>query len=218
LTTVFQIYFTSFLVEPGHKEQVSDVEELMASNLVLTFDNGYKDLFLGTDERAKLILSRHVACPNFGACARRIATIGDAATILDFERFDIFKHNFVDDDGKSLLCRLPDKISGYEITMFMQKGNPLFRPVNDVILRLMEAGLVEFWWSMVIYLQKFSTEKEEGAVAPIPFFVFSLSHLYVAFTFLALGCCISGFVFILEIVYKNCLGVTKSVATSAQRK
>jgi FtsH-binding integral membrane protein len=217
LTTVFQIYFTSFLVDPGHKKQVSDVEELLASNLILTFDIGYNDLFIGTDERAKLILSRHVTCPDFGACARRTATVGDAATILDFERFGIFKHKFVDDDGGgSLLCRLPDKISGYEITMYMQKGNPLFRPVNDVILRLLEAGLVDFWWSMVVYLQKFSTEKEEGVVAPITFFVFSLSHLYVAFTFLALGCCISGVVFILEIVYKNCVGITKSVASSAQ--
>jgi hypothetical protein len=215
LTTVFQIYFTSFLVYPGHKKRVTDVEELLASNLIFTFDNGYKDLFLGTYERAKLILYRHVVCPNFEAFARITATIGDAATILYFERFGTFKHKFVDDDGDSLLCGLPDKISGYKITMFMQKGNPLFRPVNDVVLRLVEAGLMDFWWSMVVYLQKFSTEKE-GAVAPITLFVFSLFHLYVAFTFLALGCCISGFVFILEIVYKNCVGVTKSVASSAQ--
>jgi FtsH-binding integral membrane protein len=215
LTTVFQIYFTSFLVDPGHKKQVSDVEELLASNLILTFDSGYKDLFLGTDERAKLILSRHVSCPNFKACARRTATIGDAATILDFERFGIFKHKFVDDDGNSLLCRLPDKISGYQITMFMQKGNPLFRPVDGVILRLLEAGLVDFWWSMLVYMQKFSTEKE-GGVAPITFFVFSLSHLYVAFTFLTLGYCLGIFVFILEILYKKCVEVTKSVDSSAQ--
>jgi hypothetical protein len=215
LTTVFQMHFTSFLVDPGPKKQVSDVAELLASNLTLTFDNGYKDLFLGADKRAKLILSRHVPCYGFEACARRTATVGDAATILDFEQFGIFKHKFVDDNGDSLLCRLPDKISGYDITMFMQKGNPLFRPVNDVILRLMEAGLVDLWWSLVVYTQKLSTEKE-GEVAPITFFVFSLSHLYVAFTCLALGYCVGISVLVLEILYKNCVGVIKSVESSAQ--
>jgi len=214
LTIVFETYFTSFLVDPGHEKQVSDVEELLASKLILTFDNGYKDLFEGTDERAQLILSRQVPCPNFQACARRTATVGDAATILDFENFDIFKHKFVDENGDSLLCRLPDKISGYQITMFMQKGNPLFRPVDGVILRLVEAGLVDFWWSMVVYRQKFATEKESADV-PIKFFVFSLSHLYVAFTFLALGFCLGVLAFILEILYKNCGEVAKSVVSSA---
>lgn len=203
LTTVFETYFTSYLVDPGHEKQVSDVQELLASKLTLTFDNGYKDLFGGTDERAELILSRQVPCPDFQACARRTATRGDAATILDFGKFDEFKHKFVDENGDSLLCRLPDKISGYRITMFMQKGNPLFRPVDDVILRLVEAGLVDFWWNMVVYRQKFTTEKE-SADAPIKFFVFSLSHLYVAFTFLALGFCLGILVFILEILYKKC--------------
>ena len=214
LTTVFQTYFTSYLVDPGHEKQVSGVEELLASKLTLTFDNGYKDLFEGEDERAKLILSRQVRCPDFEACARRTATLGDAATVLDFQRFDVYKHKFIDENGDSLLCRLPDKISGYQITMFMQKGNPLFRPVNGVILRLVEAGLVDFWWSMVVYRQKFTTEKE-SAEAPIQYFVFSLSHLYVAFTFLALGFCLGILVFILEILYKNCGQVTKSVDSSA---
>jgi len=203
LTTVFETYFTSFLVDPGHEKQVSDVEELLASKLTLTFDNGYKGLFEGTDERAELILSRQVPCPDFQPCARRTATLGDAATILDFEKFDVYKHKFVDENGDSLLCRLPDKISGYQIAMFMQKGNPLFGPVDDVILRLVEAGLVDFWWNMVVYRQKFTTEKE-SADAPIKFFVFSLSHLYVAFTFLALGFCLGILVFILEILYKKC--------------
>lgn len=214
LTIVFQTYFTSYLVDPGHEKQVSNVEELLASKLTLTFDNGYKELFRGTDERAELILSRQVPCPDFQACARRAATIGDAATILDFENFDLFKNKFVDENGDSLLCRLPDRISGYHITMFMQKGNPLFRPVNGVILRLVEAGLADFWWSMVVYRQEFTTE-EESDDPPIKFSVFSLSHLYVAFTFLALGLCLGILEFILEILYKNCGEVTKSVVSSA---
>jgi len=213
LTTVFETYFTSYLVDPGHEKQVSDVEELLASKLTLTFDNGYKDLFQGMDERAQLILSRQVPC-NFEACARRTATLGDAATILDFEKFDVFKHKFVDENGDSLLCRLPDRIKAYQIAMFMQKGNPLFRPVDGVILRLMEAGLVDFWWSMVIYRQKLTTVKE-SADAPIKFFVFSLSHLYVAFTFLAFGLCLCVLVFILEVLYKNCGDVIKWVVSSA---
>jgi hypothetical protein len=93
LTTVFQTYFTSFLVDPGLEKQVSDIEELLASSLTLTFDDGYKDLFGVLDEQAELILSRRVSCRGFEACSRRTATVGDAATILDFQKFDEYRHN-----------------------------------------------------------------------------------------------------------------------------
>jgi len=201
LTTVFQTFFTSFLVDPGLEKQVSNVEELLASNLVLTFDVGYLPLFEDVEERENLILSRWVSCPGFEACSRRTAKVGDAATILDFQNFDGFKHQFVDEKGDSLLCRLPGKISGYLIAMFMQKGNPLFGPVNNVILRVMEAGLVDFWWSLIVERKKFTTYTDSED-APIKYFVFSMSHLYVAFTFLALGHCVSFVVFVLEVLWK----------------
>lgn len=201
LTTVFETYFTSFLVDPGLKKQVSDVEELLASDLVLTFDNGYLPLFEDVEGREKQIMSRWVPCAGFEACSRRTATIGDAATILDFQTFDYFKHKFVDSNGESLLCRLPGKISGYFITMFMQKGNPLFQPVNDVILHMMEAGLVDFWWRWSLIVKRLKLSRyQESEDAPITYFVFSMSHLYVAFTFLALGYGLSISIFILELL------------------
>ncbi|PNF28426.1 hypothetical protein B7P43_G16059 [Cryptotermes secundus] len=199
LTIVFETYFTSLLVDPGLEKQVSDVEELLASDLVLTFDNGYVPLFEDMEERETLIMSRWVSCAGFEACSRRTATIGDAATVLDFQTFDYYKHKFVDNNGESLLCRLPGKISGYFITMFMQKGNPLFQPVNDVILHMMEAGLVDFWWSVIVERLKLR-RYQESEEAPITYFVFSMSHLYVAFTFLALGYGLSVSIFILELL------------------
>jgi hypothetical protein len=199
LTTVFQTYFTSFLVDPGLEKQVSDVEELLASNLVLTFDDGYLHLFDDVEESEQQILSRWVSCPGFEACSRRTAVVGDAATILDFQEFDRYSQKFVDENGNSLLCRLPGKISGYLITMFMQKGNPLFRHVNDVILRIMEAGLVNLWWSQMVERLKSSTYQESEDTL-ITYFVFSMSHLYVAFTFLVLGYGLSVLVFILELL------------------
>jgi hypothetical protein len=116
---------------------------------------------------------------------------------LDYQTFDYYKHKFVDSNGEPLLCRVPGKISGYFITMFMQKGNPLFQPVNDVILHMMEAGLVDFWWSLRVEKLKLSWY-QESEDAPITYFVFSMSHLYVAFTFLALGYGLSVSIFILE--------------------
>jgi hypothetical protein len=199
LTTVFQTYFTSFLVDPGLEKQVSDVEELLASNLVLTFDNGYLHLFDDVEESEQQILSRWVSCPGFEACSRRTAVVGDAATILDFQKFDLYSQKFVDENGNSLLCRLPSKISGYLITMFMQKGNPLFRHVNDVILRIMEAGLVNLWWSQMVERLKSSTYQESEDTL-ITYFVFSMSHLYMAFTFLVLSHGLSVLVFILELL------------------
>jgi hypothetical protein len=92
--------------------------------------------------------------------------------------------------------------------MFMQKGNPLFRPVNDVILRIMEAGLVDYWWSLIVERLKLSRNLETEDT-PFTYFVFSMSHLYVAFTFLALGYGLSFLVFILELLW-NLAHITKS--------
>jgi hypothetical protein len=213
LTIVFDTFFTSFLVDPGLENQVSDVEELLASNLVLTFDKGYVHLFEDMDEREKLIMSRWVSCPGFEACSRRTALVGDSATVLDFQRFDYYGHKFVDGNGGALLCRLPGKISGYLIAMFMQKGNPLFQPINDVILHVMEAGLVDFWWSLIVEGLTLS-RYQESEDAPITYFVFSMSHLYVAFTFLALGHGLSVLIFLVEVRFR-CAHVTKSVEPSS---
>jgi hypothetical protein len=206
LTIVFDTFFTSFLVDPGLEKQVSDVEELLSSDLVLTFDKGYVHLFEDMQEREKQIMSRWVSCPGFEACSRRTALVGDSATVLDFQRFDYYRHKFVDGNGGTLLCRLPGKISGYLIAMFMQKGNPLFQPINDVILHVMEAGVVDFWWSLIVQGLTLS-RYQESEDAPITYFVFSMSHLYVAFTFLALGYGLSVLVFLVE-VRSRCAHVT----------
>jgi hypothetical protein len=212
LTIVFDTYFTSFLVDPGLEKQVSDVEELLASNLVLTFDRGYVYLFEDMEEREKKIMSRWVSCPGFEACSRRTALVGDTATILDYQRYDSYRQKFVDTSGRSLLCRLPGKISGYLIAMFMQKGNPLFQPVNDAILHLMEAGIVDFWWSQIVEQLKLSTYQESEDV-PVTYFVFAMSHLYVAFTILGLGCGLSALIFLAEVL-SQCAHVTRSVEPS----
>ncbi|KAJ4446585.1 hypothetical protein ANN_13282 [Periplaneta americana] len=121
MTLVFQTYFTSLLVDPGLEKQVTNIEELLQSQLVLTFDVGYRYLFEDMEEREMKIMSRWLPCPGFKACAERTAMVGDSATVLDFLTYDGYKHKFIDENRESLLCRLPDKISGYLISMFMQK-------------------------------------------------------------------------------------------------
>ena len=196
-TTVFQTFFTSYLVDPGLLSQVSSVNELIISPLTLTLDVGYYYLFDDTEELDSYIVTHAVVCDGFSACSRRVAAFGDTATVLDIQTYDFYNYAFEQEFRDTLLCRLPERIKPYQVAMFIQKGNPLFGIVNDIIMRFVEGGFVELWREKV--LTKFLVEKKvTHEEETIPYFVLSLKHLYVAFSALALGNAVSVCVFLTE--------------------
>ncbi|PSN55240.1 Ionotropic receptor [Blattella germanica] len=198
VTIVFQSLFTSFLVNPGLEKQVSSVNELIISSLVLNFDPGYDALFEDSTERENLIISKRQFCVGFLECSKRTALVGDSATILDVQNYDLYQQMFKDQFHTELLCRIPERISPYLISMYMQKGNPLFDEVNKVIILLMEAGFVDWWWKDVVARQKIKTVSEDSEKDAIPYFAFSMNHIGVVFVLLGLGYAVSLCVFLVE--------------------
>jgi hypothetical protein len=88
--------------------------------------------------------------------------------------------------------------------MIVFQGHPVIDKFNVVIRRCIEAGLGDKYWSDLIFnltLQSMRNSKESDCQAcNDEYFVFSLSHLRVAFIALGFGYVLSVAVFVAELV------------------
>jgi hypothetical protein len=109
-------------------------------------------------------------------------------------------------NSEPLLCRLEDGVvfnTGLSMTMFY--GDPLLRQVSEIIDRVVEAGLYNFWISLSTNMRK-SVTRKISLVHPLDiYYSFNLNHLEPAFYLLLLGCCLSAICFMLEVFYNRVL-------------
>jgi hypothetical protein len=85
-------------------------------------------------------------------------------------------------------------------------GRPEFHKINAVIRRCIEAGLVEKYWSVLNFKLKLLNVKKSDDTdcqdCSDMYFVFSLSHLKVAFLVLGFGHVLSVTLFVAELIFK----------------
>jgi len=90
--------------------------------------------------------------------------------------------------------------------MFVEKGSQIPEPFKWIVYWAVEAGLIEEYYADSRYsrrIQGLSNMSDSGGeVNPDGgYFVFSLSHLKVAFIFLVSGLCFNFLALILEVVH-----------------
>jgi hypothetical protein len=89
--------------------------------------------------------------------------------------------------------------------MFVPKGFPYKALYDQVLLYLMQAGLVNFWWEEIKYT---ATLQKAGDfnLQPGEYIALTMKHLQSAFYFLFLGCALSITSFLLELSCQYCKG------------
>jgi hypothetical protein len=90
--------------------------------------------------------------------------------------------------------------------MFVEKGSPFLEPLNWIVYRAVEAGLIQKYYADSRYswrIQGLSNMSDSGGEDSSDggYVAFSLSHLKVTFIILVSGLCFSLLVLILEIVH-----------------
>jgi hypothetical protein len=66
ISTVYQAYLTTFLIEPGYKEPIKNVTQMLASKMKFSFFEIYEKYFTYTFESTKsTVLKNVVGCPIF---------------------------------------------------------------------------------------------------------------------------------------------------------
>jgi len=205
-STVFQAFLTSFLIDSGYKTPIQNMEELFASGIKLAYQTGQNFIFENGDETEKLIVQRNRAnCPSIQVC-ENWAKYQKNVSILVADKVaedNYARGDYVGENSEQLLCKLEDGVvfsSG--LTMIMFHGDPL-RRVTKIIDRVVEAGLYNYWISLIMNLRKIVSRKI-SIVHPLDeYYSFNLYNRQPAFYLLLMGWCLSALCFLVEFLYKH---------------
>ena len=207
ISTVFQAFFVSYLVEPNY-EKLETLEDLLDSDIVFGYNPEYDFVsyslqYPGFD---KFLHQKNLKedCSDARKCVERLITKKDIATIVAPVFANYFAREMGSVDVGKVFCSLDEIfVSGVLILLF-KKGNPLLDRFNTLMRRYLEAGLLESFWTELQHGASLRSEDRFIETAGDVFFAFSVSHLMPAFVVLLVGSVLSSVVFIAELIV-NCL-------------
>ena len=191
LTTVFQAFFVSYLVEPKYEKKIETFDELLDSDLVYG-DNpliNYATHTIPYPELTRFLEHKKLKedCTDTRKCIKRMITKRDIA--LPFTSGYVTRIAMemgAEGVGKIVCCFDETLGSGYIILLF-KKGNPLLESFNTLMRRYLEAGFPERCWREEQHGASLKGRSRFVEAHGGVFFAFSISHLMPAFLVLLLG-------------------------------
>ena len=191
INTIFQTYMTSLLVDPGFQHQISDVEEFVDHDLEFFF-NAFLFSFVDSNMIKHLVplnlFSTHFTCFQNAVKSKK------AVTALSKAFVENLANEQVRNNKTFHLVELAENYISFYLVFLFKKGDPLVESFNEVILRLVEAGLpAQFTREITSYVKKHSEDYI------IEYIALSMDHLFSAFILLLVGLTSSSLVFIVEV-------------------
>lgn len=207
VSTLFQTYFTSFLVDPGVQERIRTLDELFQSNLVYRYELE-NDIYLKVsfpNYYSKINLERQ-ECESTQHCLY---------DLMREQTFTMIGHSFSVDYIISIitnpeLCILDDSIYKLNFAMHFVKGSHLVDMFNVIIHGLLQGGLIGKLRNDMMTNYKFLCASNHPDIFPNfadfnhdggDYFVFSLSHLQLAFYAIGVGSFVGFVVLVGEILH-----------------
>jgi hypothetical protein len=204
ISTVFQAFFVSYLVEPNYEKPLETLDDLLHSDIVYGYHpalNYFQDT-VSFPEYVKFLEHKKLQedCTDLRKCVERMITQRDIATVTVplYATYVAMEMGTVDID--KLICSLDEILPSSGLIFLFKKGNPLLDRFNILMRRCLEAGLVESLWTELQHRAslKGAGRIEEGAGNHV--FTFTVSHLMPAFVALIVGTVLSSVVFIGELI------------------
>ncbi|XP_069674774.1 glutamate receptor ionotropic, kainate glr-3-like [Periplaneta americana] len=199
VNTVYQTFLTSFLIDPGLQHQISSEDELLVSGI------GYGALSV-TEEHLKFLGSKQryphrTNCPSLKDCLDSVAFKADyafafSAVCTDYQ----ISVKYMEASGDPIICIFDEVICNQLITIPVMKGYPKKEHFNQVLRRVLEAGLTDKWFNDIKYMATLKLAKD-FELPPGEYIKLSLKHLQSAFYFLIIGYICSICTFIVEFGY-----------------
>jgi hypothetical protein len=210
VSTVFQTFLTSYLVDPGLEEQVTSLQELLQSGMEFGFRDEITELYRDSHfDIHKQVLKGRQNCNKTHLCIQRIIDFGDYATIA--ESWSV-ENELRLMNNSNRVCLMNDIESfPIQIVAYFSKGSVLVNTFNRMITSLVETGII---------LKAVNEVKARPVAGRIGdgearggYFVFTPSHLQVAFYALVLGHSLSFVLFLLELLYHRLDTVSGELAS-----
>lgn len=197
VNTVYQAFLTSYLVDSGLQRQISSEEELLKSGMTYGI---HKVILVPLPHLASKRYSRRIECVTFEECQDRAAFKGDLAFVFSALNMEyVIAKQYMDGNGKPLICTFDEVISSQIISIPVPKGLPMIDKLNNVIQDVTEAGLLEQWLKSIKYTATLSSARDFSLPSG-EYTKLTLEHLQSPFYFLLLGYMLSIIAFIIEFI------------------
>jgi hypothetical protein len=206
ISTVFQAYLTSFLIDTGYKEPFNTVDQMLNSGMKLGVPTALAEN-MDTD-----YLNFFVICPNQDTCIDWAREYQNISIYLDDSFNDFLKSRgyWTDENNRPLFCELENGIILVsDSVMATLKGHPLLEYINDVIDHILEAGLPVKWKNWGLNHVKRSSNTSFSYTLGDTYVNINVTHLQSAFYMLLLGYTLAFLSFILEIIWCNLMSKTR---------
>jgi hypothetical protein len=214
MSTVFQAFFTSYLVEPGYGKKFETFEELLNSSVAYGYNDGAElgMASMSYKEHVRFPYSRRHDCNDMMECMKRIANHSRLCTLSVSQFSQYLASEMGIRDSSKYLCSLEENLMTTGLISVLRSGSPILNRLNVLTRRSMEGGLLDRYWAQLLWITNLRSKIRFLDNENDLYFVFSLSHLSPAFGVLAFGWLLSSFVFLAEIffkwipkLHKNCL-------------
>jgi len=205
--TVIQAFLTTFLIDSGYKPPIQNMDELFDSRIKLAYPQIYNFMFENGDETEASKVQRNRAyCPSFDVCVEWAKYQKNVSILLTDIVADVNYAigAFFGEKSEPLVCRLEDGIvftTG--LTMLMFHGDPLIRRVDEIIDRVVAAGIYNYWISLNFNFMNIYSGKIAIVSSRVRYYSFNLYHMQPAFYLLLVGWCLSALCFLVELLYNR---------------
>lgn len=199
ISTVFQTFFTSFLVDPGLHKHIANLHELSQSKMEYGVPPGM-DRMYDIKDALTIAIDKGKECDDYNKCVQQIidtgnfALFGESRTINRYlasakKRNKVCVMNYYDVD--------PQKT----VNLF-SRGTQILEQFNKFVTRMQESGEITKHERNLWINSSYADDEEETSQN---IFVFTISHLLVAFYVLSIGHSLGFVMFLLELLHHSYL-------------
>jgi hypothetical protein len=205
MSTVFQAFFVSYLVEPGYDKKFETVDEVLSAGLFYGYNEIYEIIMdmAGYKEHRKFPSSRRLDCSDMMKCLQRIVTDADLCTLSAPPFIQYMSSKMGIHDGAKYLCTLEEYTVTTGFISVLRNGSPHLQRFNALTMLVVEAGLLQRYWTELLWNVKLRSNNWVDEGDKNMYFVFSLSHISAAFSVLVFGYLFSAAVFVSEIFFRK---------------
>ena len=205
MSTVFQAFFTSYLVEPGYGKKFETLDDMLHSSGAYGYNDVMEFLLasMSYEDHYSFPTPRRQECKDIVECTRQIANNAQIFTISYSRLSQYLTSEMAIPDSSKSFCTLEENVVSAGLISVLNNGSPYLNRLNVVTRRSMEGGLLERYWAQLIWIRSVRSKMKVANFEEDLYFVFKLSHLSPAFCVLGFGYVLSLAAFLVEVLVKR---------------
>ncbi|PSN42355.1 Ionotropic receptor 683 [Blattella germanica] len=194
ISTVFQAFFTGFLIEPGMHLPIANIKELNRTGITRAVPFEEYDLILYSLIESDLLSLSNAGC-TVASCSylylsrKNFSFLAD--TVLTKPMFQSLRHRS---------CTIDDNAIRVYTTFYIPRNNYFFQIINEIVARITEAGIPPVVERSILedmetkFLPPIGLDEDESD----KYFIFGMQHLRLIFYSLGIGYVVSLITFAFE--------------------